>query len=102
MGQNNGDSGTPLTVDSAAQAIEAMLPDEGEEQAPTAKPEPEATTIPEATASDDEEVDTALPTAEESEEIEEPETPVPQPQKHKVKVQGQDHEVTLEEALAGY
>lgn len=112
-GQNTGDSTSVLTVDSAAPAIERILFPEEDKGQPTATPEtePEQST-PEAAAPDVEEPEATEDTEDapasddESEDESETddvadETPA-QPAKVKVKVDGQDLEVTLDEALQGY
>jgi hypothetical protein len=109
LGQNSGDSPTGLTVDSAAKAIEGLLSDSSEKEKPAdvATPEKPAgeqvTPEPETSEESNDEGEAAEPASEEeSEGAEEPAAPAKQPPKHKVKIDGQDAEVTLEEALAGY
>jgi hypothetical protein len=105
MGQNSGDSDSSLTVDSAAQAIEGLLSGEPEEtQTDDATPEPvEQEKSTEAEASDEDGEETAPAPDEESEddEVETDEKPET-PKTYKTKVDGQDVEVTLDEALKGY
>lgn len=113
-GQHEGDSVESLTLWSAAEAL-AALPDDdtvdaGEsdtaepaqpEKATETEPEEGEDEEPEATDDDADEAD--RDDVEESDDDEQQETPsTPAPQKLKAKVNGQEVEITPEEAVAGY
>lgn len=113
IGQNDGDS-APLTVDSAAPAIEAILFPTEDKGKPTATPVKAAPSDPatkeaaetpddEPEATEDSTDEADVETEDEPAETEETEDETPeQPKTFKAKVDGQDVEVTLDEALAGY
>jgi hypothetical protein len=93
-----------LTVDSAASVFEGLLSREEKETAPETPPAPEAKQPEEEPEPDEiEESEQPDPDAESEEvEDEEQDEPAPQPRKLKVKDNGQELEVTEEEAAAGY
>lgn len=113
-GQDHGDSAQPLTVSSAAAAIEEWISDDELEDSPSEEAKPKAKEPAEAEEaedqgddepgeSDEDEDEADLPSDEESEVAEDSDDETPQqPQKFKVKVNDREEEVTLEEALAGY
>jgi hypothetical protein len=114
-----GDGGTgseDLTVESAAQLLEGMLPDDdaGEQRDPGATPEPKPAAKPAADATDPDDDLDLEPDADASEGSEEStddtkndepgEEPgsTSQPRSLKVKVDGEEIEVTEDELLKGY
>lgn len=104
--QNPGDSAeTPreprmLTEDEAASAIEAWLPSEdGEQQTSTATSTPESTDA--ATGTNDEPAGTPADESQSPDEATDTEQSE-KPQTYRTKVDGEEIEVTLEEALKGY
>lgn len=113
---SDNDSGGGLSVNAAQAKIEALLSGDEDSETPSAKPakaapppndeddadgyEPTADDVGEP--ADDDEI--VPETDEEDVEVDEDEVEpaAPQTRKHKAKVDGEDVEVTLEEALAGY
>lgn len=111
IGSDVGDSGnTALTEDQAAAKIEALFSDEEEKEpteiepkTPAAEETPEGEeSADEAEATDDEGEEAEPSDPDESEETDDTDDETEQPAKVKVKINGQDTEVTLDEALAGY
>lgn len=93
----------PMTAESAANVLEAMLSSDGDQQdqetqveSQDSDPSEEDVVVDEENAVDDED------TAEEESEQEEDNEQEDEPQKFTVKVDGQEVEVTLDELQAGY
>lgn len=93
----------PMTAESAANVLEAMLSSDGDQQdqetqveSQDSDPSEEDVVVDEENAVDDED------TAEEESEQEEDNEQEDEPQKFTVKVDGQEIEVTLDELQAGY
>lgn len=115
-GRENGDSPSEgLTVHSAADAIAGLLSDDSEDTQPDDAEQPseepqvddESPAEPSEEANDEDEA-AESPSEDESETPDDPDAPDDEqptetpPAKVKVKIDGAEHEVTLDEALAGY
>jgi len=99
-GLNDDSTEIDPTVDAAARAIEGLLSDEEDTQ-----PDADANATSEedaAEAAEDTDEESSEESEEQSEDTEEEAPASQQPATVKVKVNGQDVEVTLEEALKGY
>lgn len=95
--QDTGSQGPSLQ--DAAERIAAMLPDDGQGDGSEATEAEDASDAADETEGDEPEEETA----EESEdEAEEPKDPDEQPPLYTVKIDGEEQQVTLEEALKGY
>lgn len=88
-------------VATAASALEALLPDEGEQESESAQPEAEDQTEAEESGAEDSE-QSEDEADESSEDAEEQEEVTKQPELITVKVDGEEKQVTLDELKSGY